>query len=1505
MRSRWRLGNSGLKDGIEARMSQLFISHSSQDDGFVRELRAALADRGQAGWIDSRELRGGDSLWMEIQRAIEAASAFAVVVSTDSLQSKWVGSELRHALKLREVRGKDKFPVIPLSLNGTKLGVLEEFFGEEPVYIPVSSDAGGVEAAMHAILVAMGKRLPTDVPATPQPKAEPLEELVLELTDLKFHEQDGVRRASARARLVYEPATPGQPDVHSAQNWRLVAPIGPIEAEDLRWYLEKYAVWPTTYDRDRARTVEENLVKWGQRLHEAAMPLVHTANVMQAWAKIGDHAGRRFSVHVDSALEAGAPDADIKTAKEVATTLLGLPWELLHNGKSFLFQGAQPTRVRRRLPGTEGFGVPVVATPIRILFVAPRPEDDACNYFDHRSSALPLVEAMESLPGLVKLHVLSPPTLTALREELDRARGAREPYHVVHFDGHGVYDPTVGLGGLCFELPEDVGKPENRRHVVVYTKDSTEHGTGLELLLRDHRIPLVFLDACQTAQAEQASESVASELLKVGVASVVAMSHSVLVETACRFVEAFYQALAAGKRVGDAMLAGQRRLKDDTFRGRIFGAGALRLEDWFVPVLFQEKEDPQLFVTAPAKQTVADFRAALAARLGELPPAPETGFIGRSRELLALQRLLLSPSPSAAAGGEGALRRSEGVRGVRYAVIRGQGGEGKTALAAEFARWMVRSQQMRRAAFVSVETHNHAAAVLDAVGRQLVGPDYSVATFDNLEGAILPVERALREQATLLVVDNMESVLLPPFLVEETPAALSEDARHELDAILTLCGWLNAAGDTRLIFTSREALPAPFAAEGQRRELHRLDREDAVKLVERVLNAAGGDAGASSDAAREEIEQLVDAVNCHARTLALLAPALRDRGVEATRASLVELMAEMERKFPGSREHSVFASVELSLRRMSPANRDRARVLGVFHGGVHPGVLAMMMQWELADVAALAGELIETGLATPNRYNHLTLTPALCPYLRARMDVAEREALLARWVEAMAEYVEFLRQQQNQNTEVAATLTLLELPNLFTLLDLVQAAGDAEATIDLATSLYTLLSMLGKPRLLARVGQARDAAAAALGAAWNHAQSQAARTRIEQQLAGGRLREAFDGAQALLQRARAAGEAAYPGADSDLAVACFLLARVLQTAGGSEQALPLLDEARQRFEAFAKERANKAAERIAAKCFAEQGDCLRDLGRLDEAAAAYEECIRRAEQLDDDREVAVGKAQLGTVRMGQRRYREALAAYADARARFTALDEPGTVAAIWHQTGRAYQAAGQPEAAEDAYRKSLAIKVRLGNVTGQASTLNQLGILYDNDFGRTEEAAALLRQAADKYIEIRDAANEGKVRNGLAIRLRKLRRLDEARQEIRRAIECNAQFGHASSPWASWAVLTDIETDAGNSAAAAEARRHAIASYLAYRRDGGENHSPSGRLSHAVIKALQAQQRSEAEQVIAEYRETWKHYKNPEADALQAVVAGSRDRALADAPELHYTVAAEILFLIETLEKSQ
>ena len=62
-------------------------------------------------------------------------------------------------------------------------------------------------------------------------------------------------------------------------------------------------------------------------------------------------------------------------------------------------------------------------------------------------------------------------------------------------------------------------------------------------------------------------------------------------------------------------------------------------------------------------------------------------------------------------------------------------------------------------------------------------------------------------------------------MCEEVPEELSEDARRELDAMLTLCARPDAKGGTRLLFTNREALPAPFDAAWHRRELHQLDRE--------------------------------------------------------------------------------------------------------------------------------------------------------------------------------------------------------------------------------------------------------------------------------------------------------------------------------------------------------------------------------------------------------------------------------------------------------------------------------------------------------------------------------------------------------------------------------------------------------------------------------------------------------------------------------------------------------
>ena len=104
---------------------------------------------------------------------------------------------------------------------------------------------------------------------------------------------------------------------------------------------------------------------------------------------------------------------------------------------------------------------------------------------------------------------------------------------------------------------------------------------------------------------------------------------------------------------------------------------------------------------------------------------------------------------------------------------------------------------------------------------------------------------------------------------------------------------------------------------------------------------------------------------------------------------------------------------------------------------------------------------------------------------------------------------------------------------------------------------------------------------------------------------------------------------------------------------------------------------------------------------------------------------------------------------------------------------------------------------------------------------------------------------------------------------------------------------------------AAEAKGKAIACYLAYRRDGGENHDASGRISLAVTESLLTGDPAKAASILQELGTA------PDAagpgltfvKALQAIVGGSRDRTLADAADLDYTMAAEILLLIETLEK--
>jgi tetratricopeptide (TPR) repeat protein len=1290
---------------------------------------------------------------------------------------------------------------------------------------------------------------------------------------------------------------------YDSKRFSFTAPLGPIEADDLRWYLEEFFRWPIGAFKDRADGIAARLPEWGKQLFDEAAKTDSAKDALNAWRDAADGAERRFSVMVDGALPEGASEEDQSAANEAASLLLSLPWELLHDGRGFLFHGKNPVRVRRRLPNRNPQKSVARELPIRILLVSPRPEERGVAYLDHRISAKPLVEAVEALGESAELTILSPPTFAELQAELTRAAEAGQPYDVAHFDGHGMYDCKVGLGGLCFEDPKDADKLEDRAMKLVYAGD-------LAQVMRDHRIPLVFLEACQSAKTEEnPSASVAARLLDHGVTSVVAMSHSVLVETAHRFVRAFYGELARGARIGSAMVAGQRALQTDTYRGRIMGAGDLHLQDWFVPVLYQEAQDPHLVTRLPSESARQLMETQRRLSLGWLLSPPPHTFIGRSRELLKLERLLMKEAPAE----------------LCYAVVRGLGGQGKTTLAVEAARWLVRTGRFRRAAFVSLEHYADARGVLDSLGKQLLpdGDNWSVAHFPDLRRALQPIERALNDHTTIIVLDNLESVMPSNYGVQSTGFSRNASDAEPLTAeagtlnavyesgdendaaiaeIFNLCrDLLRANPATRLLLTTREPLPEPFNHRRREITLGALSREDAIELVGEVMRREGltpkhDDAGNTP----QEIIDLVETVNRHARALTLMAREISRSGVRATTGDLRRLMAELHAKHPDDSENSLYASVELSLRRLPAELREQLCALSMFHGGAHLPAVGLMLDQDFDAAERLAAVLIEVGLAEMMPYGHLRLDPALPIYLLGQMSAAEQEQTRSRWAEGMLGLASLLYEQAFQDTQLAFRLTLLELPNLLALLEWAQGALTPEEVVNLAVRLETLLARLGRPQALAQATRTREQAARALDV-WSHAQFESLQQGIERMLDQGRLPEARAGAEELLDRTLAAGEAAYAEAACDIAMAYWLFGRVLETTGAAEAALTPLSEAQRRFQPLA-DAGNIYAEHMASVVITDAADCMRELGRYDKAAAAYEEGIQRAEKLGNLRGAAVGKGNLGAVRRRQKRYGEALESFREALRIFESLGETGSVAIGWHQIGRAHREARQFEQAEQAYRKSLAILVQQQDRSGEARSLNELGVLY-HQMGRLEEAATFYRQATDIHASLPDQRNEGLARNNLANVLIKLQRYGESRHELRRGIECIQPFGHAAELWKAWSNLHDLEQATGDVQAAAAARGQAIASYLAYRRAGGESQSNQAEHFALVFQAIQQGAAIEAEQTLA----GWSKRDLPVqmqtlAAKLQAILRGDRDPALAADPNLFYDHAVELQLLLEALE---
>jgi hypothetical protein len=143
------------------------------------------------------------------------------------------------------------------------------------------------------------------------------------------------------------------------------------------------------------------------------------------------------------------------------------------------------------------------------------------------------------------------------------------PFHVLHFMGHGTFDRRTGEGALIFENASRPPEVITGRHLSTKISDLGS-------------LRLVVLNACNTAIHSSADlghdpfAGVATALLLGGITGVVAMQSPIEDPHAIAFSAAFYDELAQGSPIDEAVTEGRQAIY----------SRAIERTDWAIPVVF-------------------------------------------------------------------------------------------------------------------------------------------------------------------------------------------------------------------------------------------------------------------------------------------------------------------------------------------------------------------------------------------------------------------------------------------------------------------------------------------------------------------------------------------------------------------------------------------------------------------------------------------------------------------------------------------------------------------------------------------------------------------------------------------------------------------------------------------------------------------------------------------------------------------------------------------------------
>jgi hypothetical protein len=258
--------------------------------------------------------------------------------------------------------------------------------------------------------------------------------------------------------------------------------------------------------------------------------------------------------------------------------LAGLPWEAMYDQAAGTYVCRQDQLVRH-VPVASVPAPLQVQPPLRILGVVSSPRRLPALDVDKEQDQLTRALARPAGQGLAELHWAPTATWADLQDLLLEGE-----WHVLHFIGHGDFDPERDEGVLALTR-------EDGRADLVAAHRLTD-------LLRQARpMPrLVVLNSCSGAAAGVSDlfSGTAAALVRGGVSAVAAMQYEVSDPAAVAFARGFYAAIACGRGVDDAVSSG---------RVAILGLSDRTLE-WVTPVLYLRGHDTRLFtLPAPAEDT--------------------------------------------------------------------------------------------------------------------------------------------------------------------------------------------------------------------------------------------------------------------------------------------------------------------------------------------------------------------------------------------------------------------------------------------------------------------------------------------------------------------------------------------------------------------------------------------------------------------------------------------------------------------------------------------------------------------------------------------------------------------------------------------------------------------------------------------------------------------------------------------------------------------------------------